>query len=585
MQRKNKHDANMADVAIKGIVIALSYCFGVSHVNAQPILYVDSDAQGAGDGSSWCSAMNLLQDALAAASAMDSITEIRVAKGIYKADEGGGRLPGDQAATFSIPAGTRLIGGFAGCGSPAPNLYDPAKFTTILSGDLLENDPVSSCCFKHERVGCDESVCEAAVCESVGNTACCDIPELGWDANCAQVAATNCGALCAPQKLWDNTTFILTIDDTDELTLVQGFVLTHAFGSAISSRDSVVEVRDCIITRNSGPEGAAARIVGGVAGFFNVRFLSNTPSPYVNFGGQGGAIFSDGAHLTFDDCRFRFNSTADLNGRGGAIACLGGSMSASRCEFVMNATLSLQGGALYIADAALSLSSCVFNNNISRTHGGAVFLWNTTAEIAHCTFVRNLGRPDGAGIKATAGSAIAINSVVFWRNVPWLGVEEVVESDQISANDLEINYSCVHGWTGELEGVGNFTADPAFIDETGPDGFAGTIDDGLRLRTGSSLIDAGDPSLLLSVGDAEFDGHARVLCGRADIGAFEWGIEDFDCNGDVDLDDFAAWPDCAIGLGVSYVDGECAAFDLPFDGAISLRDYAVYQRLFGAQVP
>ena len=234
---------------------------------------------------------------------------------------------------------------------------------------------------------------------------------------------------------------------------------------------------------------------------------------------------------------------------------------------------------------ALNLSSCVFNNNISTAQGGAVYLWNTQAEITHCTFVRNVAWPVGAGISATASSAAVISNTVFWRNIRFFGVFEAVESNQISANDLEINYSCVHGWTGKLGGEGNFTADPTFVDEAGTDGLVGTVDDDLRSHTGSLLIDAGDPNLVLSVGDTDFDDHARVLCGRADIGAFEWGIEDFDCDGDVDLDDFSAWPDCVTDVEVSYLDGACAAFDLTFDGAIDLSDYSAYQRLFGAQVP
>ena len=47
------------------------------------IIYVDDDASGANDGSSWTDAYNYLQDALAAAWSGD---EIRVAQGIYTPD-------------------------------------------------------------------------------------------------------------------------------------------------------------------------------------------------------------------------------------------------------------------------------------------------------------------------------------------------------------------------------------------------------------------------------------------------------------------------------------------------------------------
>ena len=51
------------------------------------IIYVDADATGLNDGSSWQNAYNYLQDALANAKSATKPVEIRVAQGIYKPDE------------------------------------------------------------------------------------------------------------------------------------------------------------------------------------------------------------------------------------------------------------------------------------------------------------------------------------------------------------------------------------------------------------------------------------------------------------------------------------------------------------------
>jgi len=100
-------------------------------------IYVDDDANGANDGSSWTDAYNYLQDALTAAYSGD---EIWVAQGIYKPDQEAGITPGDREATFQLINGVTLKGGYAGFGEPDPNARDIQLYETILTGDLADND-------------------------------------------------------------------------------------------------------------------------------------------------------------------------------------------------------------------------------------------------------------------------------------------------------------------------------------------------------------------------------------------------------------------------------------------------------------
>jgi hypothetical protein len=111
----------------------------------------------------------------------------------------------------------------------------------------------------------------------------------------------------------------------------------------------------------------------------------------------------------------------------------------------------------------------------------------------------------------------------------------------------------------------------------------GTDDDDygdLRLATGSPGINAGDPSVLLEPGVTDADGHARVLCGRVDMGAFEHGIGDFDCSDRVDLDDYALWADCLTGDGNGPYSAGCEAFDFEFDLDVDLLDFGGFQNQF-----
>ncbi|MHC4890517.1 MAG: LamG-like jellyroll fold domain-containing protein, partial [Planctomycetota bacterium] len=100
-------------------------------------IFVDADASGANNGTSWVDAYNYLQDGLAAAWSGD---EIWVSQGMYTPDQGVGITPGDREATFRLINGVAIKGGYAGFGQPDPNARDIEVYETVLSGDLLGND-------------------------------------------------------------------------------------------------------------------------------------------------------------------------------------------------------------------------------------------------------------------------------------------------------------------------------------------------------------------------------------------------------------------------------------------------------------
>src|SRR5438477_4641383 len=109
---------------------ALALAILVNTAAAQ-IVYVDDDAPPGGDGRSWNSAFNRLDQALAA---VPREAELRIAQGVYKPTTGL-----DPSATFEV-AGVALRGGYAGLGAPDPDARDWALYRTVLSGDLLAND-------------------------------------------------------------------------------------------------------------------------------------------------------------------------------------------------------------------------------------------------------------------------------------------------------------------------------------------------------------------------------------------------------------------------------------------------------------
>ncbi len=95
---------------------------------ASNIIYVNDDANGNNDGTSWTNAFNDLQDAIAISTEGD---QIWVASGIYYASDS------DASDSFSLVDGTDLFGGFAGNETSIDqrDLTDSENIST-LSGDF-----------------------------------------------------------------------------------------------------------------------------------------------------------------------------------------------------------------------------------------------------------------------------------------------------------------------------------------------------------------------------------------------------------------------------------------------------------------
>jgi len=101
------------------ILISVILC-PISHGK---IIYVDDDAIGANNGSSWENAYTFLQEALAYTNTTDKPVEIWVAQGIYRPNEGLiAILEFDwRTTTFQLINDVTLKGGYAGVGRPDPN--------------------------------------------------------------------------------------------------------------------------------------------------------------------------------------------------------------------------------------------------------------------------------------------------------------------------------------------------------------------------------------------------------------------------------------------------------------------------------
>lgn len=495
-----------------------------ARADAPLVVYVDGGAGGARNGSSWGDAFVDLQDALDAAS---NGAEIRVAAGVYRPAGPGA----ERSATFTLKSGVTVLGGFAGSGHADPDARDIVGFETILSGDLNGDDaaardePSSDCCSTHGLPGCDEAACETAVCDRL--PLCC---LEAWGPQCVREAASICCALCSEANNCENAYHVVTASGTEASAVLDGVTVTggRAGGTAPSTAPSSI--------------GGGVYNAGGAATLVRCTIRGNA-------GRWGGGMANDvSASPTLINCRFLGN-TADW------------------------------GGAISHWSSAVTMVNCLFSGNEAGVKAGAVFVDLGSVEMVNCTLAGNTA-PQAGGLFGLTGVNLALANSILWGNAADGGSDEAAQLS-FTSGSVAVDYTCVQGWTGALGGAGNIGDDPDFVDPLGLDGTRGTEDDNLRLMPTSAAIDAGDPAGVLTAGVTDLDGHARVLCGRSDMGAYEFGIGDFDCNRFVELADFASWDDCMTGPNNGpYLSG-CEAFDFEFDEDVDLTDFAGYQGLFG----
>jgi Right handed beta helix region len=579
-----------------------------SSARAQRIIYVDDDAVGTQTGTSWTDSYSDLQDALDDARDVGGCPcEVWVAAGTYKPDRG----TGDRLLAFELFNNISVYAGFSGSETKRDQ-RDPALNETILHGDLYGNDdfdfePTSGCCTENHKGGCENAVCRAAVIE---RRPFCD---QFWDVFCVGFAKELCCDLCIP-SLCENSIGVVRSINTDETPVLDGFTITgaHARGTQeefnlgagpLSVNSSSLTVNNCVVLEN---EAAGMTLVGGAPTVTNTTFLRNRT--FV-------ALAMNGSEPTVSGCKFIENTSVGMsatgqvvvrdslfmnNGEGGlqlsevasAVGCTfignrafeGAGVSASGvhtiadCVFIGNHA-ALSGGGLTIARGLVV--NCLFVANQAGTMNsglGGGLLANFGTTVLNSTFVGN-NASGGGGL--FAANAVNVSNTLLWGNSNHESdFSERTQVWGLGTANLDVNYCIVEGWTGDFGGIGNSGVGPMFVDADGPDDILGTEDDNLRLLPGSPAINAGDPVGFVGPA-ADLDGHPRTMCGQRDIGAYEFGIGDYDCDQIIDLFDFTAWDSCTAGpnqSGAPYTD-DCKPFDFNTDSVIDLLDFAGFQRV------
>jgi uncharacterized repeat protein (TIGR01451 family) len=456
-------------------------------IHVSGIIYVDADAPGVADGSSWTNAYTNLQDALTLATPGD---EIWVAEGVYVPTNTSG-----QEATFQLVSGIQLYGGFGGYGTGETQRgqRDWEAHVTVLSGDLDGNDIT--------------------------------------DPNGVVIDTDNIDG--------NNAYHVVTSSGTDDTAVLDGFAVTggrtnDGGGGMRNGWDSSPTLTNVTFSGNH------AEYNGG--GMFNV---GNPTLTNVTFSGNhaehNGGGMADSGDSTLTNVTFSGN-TADWSG--GGMSNAGNSMLVN-VTFSGNQANSGGGGmhneygnptlinVTFIGNRASwgggmsngsnpTLTNVTFSGNHAEYNGGGMSNGGNPT-LTNVTFSGNTAAEDGGGMSNDTNSMLS--NCILWGNT--------ASSNPQIRGPATINYSLVEGG---YSGTGNLDADPLFVDADGPDDVAGTLDDNLRLLPVSPAVDAGD-NTAVPTDTLDLDGD----------GVFTEPLP-FDMDGNPRFVDVLSRPDTGSGL-------------------------------------
>ena len=472
------------------LIISLSVMmFGVANAS---VIYVNGNAAGANNGTSWASAFTNLETALSSASPG---SEIWVAQGIY--------FPTNISDSFQLRTSVAMYGGFSGTETIRTQRNWNLN-VTVLSGNIgSPGDPIDNC--YHVLIGANGAVLDGFTVtggNAVGAYPCLDGGGI-LNSNTSPVIA-NC-RFAGNSAQFD-----------------------CGSGGAIFNLNSSSEISNCVFAGNSAYWGGAICNLGGAPTITGCTFQTNNAD-------FGGGIDNEHTAVAVQNCVFIRNS-----GDGGGINNRGCAPTILNCVFSGNNSPLWDGGGLGNVGAAGSIENSVFVGNVSPMgSGGGVFNFLASPNLINCTFFQNTSSiGNGGGMYSGNSTNVVVKNCIIWGDFAGLGSGEIFNSNSLpyfTACDIQGGLNGPE-CGGALSGNGgsNLASDPRFVNSgnpAGPDGIFGTADDGLeldmQLTFTSPCIDSG-----ISNGAPAFDlvGLARPQILGVDIGAYEYN-PDFDGDG------------------------------------------------------
>ena len=418
------------------MLIVLLFC----SFNYGKIIYVDDNAAGANDGSSWADAYCCLQNALGEAQSGD---EIRIAQGIYKPDrevppgqDGSVVTSGDRRATFQLRNGVDIKGGYASYSGPDPNEREISLYETILSGDLNgdDNDVNDPCDLLTEPTRAENSylvvtglnvdclldgftISGGNANGPIGNTSQ-NIVGGGMEILMSSITITNCtftnnaargggGALASLSGGGPTlNNCIFTRNSGGYITKVGSRGTVHGGGGGMYNNDNSPTLTNCSFIENYAPVGSGMYNQDSNLKLSNCLFNENMAEMH------GGGMYNSECNITLTDCIFTANSAQRS---GGGIINLQSNLTLTNCTFRENFTDGSGGAMNNGSNCNITLTDCLLRGNFANGSGGAMDSYGNNPMLINCTFSENSTLSSGGGMYNQKANAMLTNCT-FSRN-------------------------------------------------------------------------------------------------------------------------------------------------------------------------
>ncbi len=348
---------------LKQIIIFILFSFS-SKIYA--IQYVNLNATGLNDGTSWTNAWIDLQDAIDSASVNE---QIWIVAGTYyptsypsgSLSSAGTSLTSRDYTFYMGSGGVKLYGGFAGTENSI-NQRDTSSNRVILSGNIGSvSDPTDNCyhviCMKGSAVTLNGLTVSGGYANGSGSV------------SMSSTFLRNSGG---------GVYQISSADVTAEYTTITNNYAERGGGIYGGDNKADILLKNSIISNNSATDGGGLFTKRGGYSWSNVVFYHNTAS-------TGGALSSEGG-FNIKQVLFLNNSATT---HGGAIYTSRADMTLLNCNFIFNSADTLGGGIYYSAlttSQATNLTNTLFfgnslSTNSTRSSAGADIYYLNTAPV------------------------------------------------------------------------------------------------------------------------------------------------------------------------------------------------------------